>query len=127
MRARRSPVVQLCAAWLWTAMRKRSSNSAMVSSCGCWSGQGEQHRIELAPGQLLHEGARLRLADLQVERRILTGHLRQDVGQQIGRDRRDDPEPQGPCQDAMVLARVIRQFPHLIQDRLGPCGDFLAG
>ena len=48
-------------------------------------------------------------------------------GQQIGRDRRDDPEPQGPGQDAMVLARVIRQFPHLIQDRLRPCGDFLAG
>ena len=27
----------------------------------------------------------------------------------------------------MVLARVIRQFPHLIQDRLRPRGDFLAG
>ena len=89
--------------------------------------QREQHRVERAARKLLHQRARLRLAqfDAQLGKSLL--QRREDLRQHVGRERRDHAEAQASREQAPAVARKLGEVARGRQHALGAPCDFDAG
>ncbi len=75
---------------------------------GVIDGKGQQQQVEAACDELRREGARLRLADGQVEIRVLPPQGHEQLRQQVRTDRRDHAEPDGGRKRRTATRGVVR-------------------
>lgn len=87
-------------------------------------GQGNDRHVEPGFEQVLNKFLRHGLTRPSFQVRIMAGQRLDDLRQQIGRDRRDDPDPQPTAERALTGARQILQFIHRTQDRPRTLGKF---
>jgi hypothetical protein len=86
----------------------------------------KQDQIELAVDKLIEELLRLRLAQAQVEIGIGLADQRQELREQIGRDRRDGAEAQRSGKAAGELARAVHEVVDVGKHACSATGDFPA-
>jgi hypothetical protein len=88
--------------------------------------QGQDEHVEHAAQQLLDQDRGLRLTDLQGQGRMALLQAGQGRRQEIGGDRGDRTQPQGPGQEPALVPRVVHEVADLGQDALRASGDLLA-
>ncbi len=90
-------------------------------------GHREQQQVEAAGGQAVEQAGGLLLVHLEVEVGVALVDEAEDRGQQIGRDRRDDAQPQRPGERRPHRLGLLQERADLRQHRLGPYGQPLTG
>ena len=85
--------------------------------------QRQQEEVERAVDQLGDQLLGVRLAQVQVELRVLVAQQRQQRGQHVGGDGRDDAELDGGGERLARLAGEVRDVAHLLQDAVAAAGD----
>src|ERR1700730_983427 len=84
-----------------------------------------EQNIELSSSELVQQDRSLSLPHVQLELRQRSAQMRQQRGQHIRPDCRNDPEPERPGQWLLCAASQPNQFLGVDQQALGACRDLL--